>query len=60
MYIAAIDKTGTMQITAGFLDMSINEIGELLKDGYPVILDTDKDRLEAMAGQMGLAVKHLE
>lgn len=55
MYMAAIDK-GQMVIAACFLDHAQSEIEQILKEGSPVILDTDKDRLEVMGEQMGLTV----
>lgn len=55
MYIAFVSP-GNMVITAGLLDSDQGEISESLRSGGSVILDTEKERLEAMASQMGLAV----
>lgn len=56
MFAALIEKSGTMRIEPGFLDLQIDTIGKHLKNDCPVILDTDNKRLEAMASQMGLSV----
>ena len=55
MYIAFVSP-GQMVITAGILDYEHREISESLASGDSVILDTEKERLEAMASQIGLAV----
>ena len=55
MYIAFVSH-GQMVITAGILDYEHRKISESLASGDSVILDTEKERLEAMASQMGLAV----